>query len=145
VAYLKCRSSKKHDPFYVKYADSENSLVLADDETLTAYLRDGKKRLDVKSVIEQLEVILTKPLPRKEVIECLREEFNCSERFVEDYIKIIVKEKLTLSNTLNNLCCLNKFRKDRSVYYCLQPITEQQSEISIQEPIPDTSEEKCPF
>ena len=145
IAYLKCRSSRKHDPFYVKYSETENSLVLADDETLSAYVRDGKKRLDVNSVIVQLEEILTKPLPRKEVIDNLREEFSCSERFIEDYLKIIFKDKLTLSNVFNTLCYLHKSRQGKTVYYSLVPVNEQQGIFNMDEQETDIDKDDVPF
>lgn len=145
VAYLKCRSSRKHEPFYAKYSETENSLLLADDETLAAYTRDGRKRLDVKSVIEQLENIITKPILRRDMLDNLMDEFNCSERFIEDYLRIIIKDKMTLSDCHSRLCYLNKTFINRSIHYYLQPVNEKQGEINISETTNEFTENEPPF
>lgn len=145
VAYLKCRSSRKHEPLYVKYSETENSLVLADDETLAAYTRDGRKRLDVKSVIEQLENIITKPILRRDMLDNLMDEFNCSERFIEDYLRIIIKDKMTLSDCHSRLCYLNKTFINRSIHYYLQPVNEKQGEINMTETTKELTENEPPF
>jgi hypothetical protein len=145
VTYLKCRSSKKHEPFYVKYSETENTLVLADADTIAAYTRDGKKRLDVNSVMDQLELILTKSTPRKEVLELLMEEFNCSERFIEDYLRQIFVDKSTMTDCHGRTCYLHKSRQNRAIHYSLQPVGEQQTEISLVDQALEITEEEAPF
>ena len=43
VAYLKCRSSKKHESFYVQYSDTEKGLILADFNTVNEVM-DNKNQ-----------------------------------------------------------------------------------------------------
>ncbi|MDD3878150.1 MAG: toprim domain-containing protein [Bacteroidales bacterium] len=145
VAYLKCRSTRKYYPFFAKYSETDSSLVLVEGEALAAYEKDGKKSLDVNSVIAQLEIILNTPLSRKEVINNLTSVFKCSVRFIEDYLKQIFEEKSILMDSHNQKCNLDKSRDGRAITYFLNPINIQQSVIEMPENFINTSEDDAPF
>jgi hypothetical protein len=71
VAYLKCRSSRKHDPFYVQYSDKEKGLILAEQNTLKEAFDSKTQKAALDETIELLATILTEPMNRQDLIEKL--------------------------------------------------------------------------
>lgn len=64
VAYLKCRSSKKHEPFHVQYSDTEKGLILADFNTIQAAIDNRAQKAALDEIIELLGRFLAEPIPR---------------------------------------------------------------------------------
>lgn len=145
VVYLKCRSSKKHEPFYVKYSDIEHSLVLADSDTINDFVRNKKIKLNIHAVANELENILSKPQCRRDLIDSLISEFNCSERIIEDYLREIIESKTIIKNPLEMECHLIKTKQGKSMMYSLQPTNENFVQLEIENnPFP-LKEEEPPF
>ena len=145
VTYLKCRSSKKHEPFYVKYSDIEHSLVLADAETINDFVRNKKIKLNINAFANQLEFAVTKPISRRDLLDCMIDEFDCSERIVEDYIKDIISNKTVLRNHFNMDCHLIKSKQGKTLMYSLQPVNEKQAELALDEPFNSNESADAPF
>jgi len=122
VAYLKCRSSRKHEPFYVQYSEEDNSLVLADKDTVFELMQQKRQKASSLDIIEQLEILLFNPMPRKELLTTLCHEFECKERLMEDRLREIIDVKSIIKNNLFEDCHLIKEKQGKTIIYKLQPV-----------------------
>jgi len=145
VAYLKCRSSRKHDPLYVKYSETENTLVLADEDTINDIRGNKKNKLSLNTFANHLEFLVSKPVFRRDLIEALQDEFDCSERVVEDYIKLVISNKTILRNQIDADCYLIKSKQGKNLVYSLIPVNEQQSELDLNESSSTNESDGVPF
>jgi len=121
VSYLKCRSSKKHEPFYVQYSEEDNSLVLADQNTVFELLQKKKQKASSLDIIEYIEIILTEPMSRREFYQNLCTEFNCKERMMDERLNEIMDAKAILRNKDYKECLLVKEKQGKTMFYKLQP------------------------
>lgn len=123
VAYLKCRSSKKHEPFYVQYSDDDNSLVLADQDIVFELMQRKKQKASSLDIIEKIEIILSEPLSRRELLSELCSEFSCTERLMEDRLREIMDAKAILRDKDYKDCHLVKEKQGKTLFYKLRPIS----------------------
>lgn len=119
VAYLKCRSSKKHDPFYVQYSDTEKGLVIADLTTIQETMDSRNHKASLDSTLEFIGAFLTEPMPRKEFIEKLCLEMNCKERTVEARLKSIITHSFAIPVGDGKAKTLCKKTESREIIYYL--------------------------
>lgn len=119
VAYLKCRSSKKHDPFHVQYSDTEKGLVLADLNTIQETMDSRNQKAALDETIELIGRLLVEPVSRADLIEKLSFEMDCKERTIEARLKSILTCKLAVpdQNGIAKLLC--KRQENREVIYYL--------------------------
>lgn len=119
VAYLKCRSSKKHDPFHVQYSDTEKGLVLADLNTIQDTMDSRNQKAALDETIELIGRLLMEPMSKTNLIEQLCFEMDCKERTVEARLKSILTLKLAVpdQNGVAKLLC--KRQENREVIYYL--------------------------
>ncbi|POY34664.1 hypothetical protein C3K47_19135 [Solitalea longa] len=96
IAYLKCRSSRKHEPFYVQYSDEEKGLVLASPETVANVLGELQKKNDFEEICDFLGNTLSEPMSKKQLFDLLAEEFDCKPRTLENRIKQIIQIPITI-------------------------------------------------
>ncbi|MCK6649310.1 MAG: hypothetical protein L6Q66_06625 [Bacteroidia bacterium] len=118
VAYLKCRSSKKHDPFFVQYSDTEKGLVLADQNTIQETMDSRNQKAALDDTIELIGQLLTEPMAKTALIEKLCFEMDCKERTVEARLKSILTLKLAVpdQNGVAKLLCKRQEGKE-VIYY----------------------------
>lgn len=119
VNYLKCRSSRKHDPFFVEYSDKEKGLVIADPNTIRESIDSRNQKAALDETIELIAEFLIEPTPKTELIEKLCLELNCKERTIESRLKSIITHKLVIpdaNGTVRNLC---KRQEGKEVIYFL--------------------------
>lgn len=119
VAYLKCRSSKKHEPFYVQYSDTEKGLVIADLTTIQETMDSRNQKASLDSTLEFIGAFLTEPMPRKEFIEKLCAEMNCKERTVEARLKSIITHSFAIPVGDGKAKTLCKKTENREIIYYL--------------------------
>ncbi len=119
VAYLKCRSSKKHDPFYVQYSDTEKGLIIADHSTIQESMDSRSQKASLDSTLELIGAILTEPMPRKELIEKLCSEMNCKERTIEARLKSIITHSFAIPVGEGKAKSLCKKTENREIIYYL--------------------------
>jgi hypothetical protein len=122
VTYLKCRSSRKHEPFYVQYSDEDNSLVLADPDTIFELLQKKKQKASAVDIMEYLETILSEPMPRRELYQNLCSEFNCKDRLMDERLNEIIDAKAVLHDKDYKECHLIKEKQGKTIFYKLQPV-----------------------
>jgi len=119
VNYLKCRSSKKHDPFYVQYSDSEKGLVLADQNTIQESMDSRNQKAALDETIELIGRILIEPTAKTILIEKLCFEMDCKERTVEARLKSILTHKLEIPDANGTAKQLCKRQEGKEVFYYL--------------------------
>lgn len=121
INYLKCRNTKKHEPFFVQYSEEEKGLVIADTETIKEALDKKKLKAGISDITEYLSIILTEPAERKELLENLTKELNCGSRIIEDRLKEIIAGNLEIINTEGTVFYLNKRIENKKIIYFLHP------------------------
>jgi hypothetical protein len=126
VAYLKCRSSKKHDSFYVQYSDTEKGLVMSDSNTTQTILDKKNHKAALSETLDLLAQILVSEMPRKELIELLMDELDCSKRTIISRLKQIADTAIVIEqNEVNHTLCTRT--KNKEINYYLNPLKSNDS------------------
>lgn len=119
VNFLKCRSSKKHDPFHVQYSNEEKGLVMADLNTIRDTMDARNQKAALETTLELIGVFLIEPMPRKMLIEKLSEELDCKERTIETRLKTIQNNAYTIPSVEGQERLLCKKTENREIVYYL--------------------------
>ncbi|WP_460562188.1 hypothetical protein [Ferruginibacter profundus] len=121
VKYLKCRSSARHTPFYIKYSDEAKGLVLANTSDISAVINNRKQKASNEDIIEFIEMYLGDgtSLTRTELLEKLCKDFKASIRTIESRLTDIMCSAKEMFNQDGEPCKLSKETKDKIVYYKL--------------------------
>lgn len=124
VKYLKCRSTAKHSPFYIKYSKEVKGLVLAEVSEVSQVKNNRKHKAKVEEVIEFLEMYLGDgtEMSRTDLLDKLCVDFDASQRIIEDRIIQIMKSNLEIFNEKGQASKLLKEIKSKVLYYRLEPI-----------------------
>lgn len=124
IRYLKCRSTARHTPFYAKYLDEHNGLILASSDEIQEVMNGKKQKADLTVVSEYLEMYLGdgSKLSRRDLLDKLTEELGASEKTIEDRLKDISTNKIPLQNQNGKQCYLEKDKSEKSMKYFLTPI-----------------------
>ena len=122
VKYLKCRSTAKHSPLYLKYCDESKGLVLADSDEVSDLVSSRKQKAHVQDVAENLEMLLGDgaTLTRRQLLDRLIKEFKASDRTIEDRLLQIIEEKIEMINEKGESCVLFKETIEKILYYKLK-------------------------
>lgn len=127
VTFKKCRSTKRHDPFYIKYSEIGKELVLADEIDITI-LDNSKKE---KAPIEEMKDALTdflgnqERIPRRQLLDKLMKKTSASEKTIEDRLKGLYETSIPILDSSGRPCTLFKM-SGRPTFYYLTPIIEDQ-------------------
>jgi hypothetical protein len=121
VKYLKCRSTARHAPFYIKYSNEAKGLVLAEPGDVSAIVNNRKHKASNEDMIEFIEMQLGDgtSITRADLIDKLCKDFKASARTIESRIKEIIKSDLAIFNDKGESCKLSKETKEKVVYYKL--------------------------
>ncbi len=126
VNFLKCRSSKKHDPFFVQYSNEEKGLVMADPFSTQAILDKKNQKAALSETTELLAHLLQPEMSRKELIEVLTEELDCSKRTIVSRLKQITDNAVVIEqNEVNHTLCTRAANKE--IIYFLNPLKSNNS------------------
>lgn len=119
--YLKCRSTAKHTPFYFKYCNDIQGLVLASDADVKVAMDSKKRKAAVDSIIEHIELYLGdgSVMSRTELLGSLCEDFDSSIKTMDARLKEIIETKVLVSDNDGNTCILHKEKRDKEVLYSL--------------------------
>jgi len=117
VSYLKCRSSRKHDPFYVQYSDTERGLVMADNDLLTNTIDNRNQKAGFETTLEFLALWLIQPMTRRELIDKLCEQLKCKERTIETRLKQIIKNEIPVVTNNGSTLYLCKRSEGKDILY----------------------------
>ncbi len=123
VKYLKCRSTAKHLPFYIRYCKDAKGLVLADPSEVSTVINSRKLKAIKEDVIEEIEICLGdgSEMTKRELLDKLVKEFRASERTIEARLKEILYDNIDILNHVGEQCKLSKETKDKHTYYSLKP------------------------
>jgi hypothetical protein len=123
VKYLKCRSTARHTPFYIKYCDMAKGLVLADPGDVSALVNNRKHKASNEDMIEQIEMLLGDgtTIKRPDLIDNLCSNFKAKARTIETRLKEIVEQQHEIFNEKGESCKLTKEINDKVLYYKLTP------------------------
>jgi hypothetical protein len=85
VKYLKCRSTARHTPFYIKYSNEAKGLVLADASEVSGVINNRKHKASNEDMIEFIEMYLGDgtTIKRIELVDKLCKGFKASPRTIE--------------------------------------------------------------
>ena len=121
VKYLKCRSTARHTPFYIKYSHEANGLVLVDATEISGVVNSRKHKASNEDMIDFIEMYLGDgtTLTRVELLDKLCKDFNASQRTIESRITEIINTEMEIFNEQGQICKLSKETKEKTVYYKL--------------------------
>ena len=124
VKYLKCRSTAKHTPFYIKFSKESKGLVLAAPSDVSDVINSRKHKASNEDVIEHLEMYLgdETELERKALLDKLCADFKASIRTIESRLVQIMSEDSELYNAKGIPCALYKEVREKIVYYKFVPL-----------------------
>jgi hypothetical protein len=124
VKYLKCRSTERQLPFYMKYCSEAKGLVLADAEEINQ-IKEGKKhKASLDDMIDVLEKLLGngQEMAKSELMVALKTETAASVRTIEDRLVSIIESELIIADFDGQECLLAKEMKSRIIFFKLVPI-----------------------
>lgn len=123
VKYLKCRSTARHTPFYVKYCNEAKGLILADANEVSNVVNSRKHKASNEDMIEFIEMYMGDgtTLTRVDLLDKLCNDFKASQRTIETRIIEIIGSDTEIFNAEGQACKLTKETKDKTVYYKLIP------------------------
>ena len=123
VKYLKCRSTARHTPFYIKYSNEAKGLVLADANEVSGVINNRKHKASNEDMTEFIEMYLGDgaTLTRVELLDNLCKDFKASQRTIESRITEIMSSDIEIFNEQRQGCKLSKETKEKTVYYKLIP------------------------
>jgi len=120
VRYLKCRSTARHTPFYMKYDEIEKGLVLASESDISNVVNYRKTKAPNEHMIEHIEMYLGDgtQLSRKDFLDKLCTEFKAAQRTIETRLNEIANHDFTNEN--GRICKLVKIPIKKVIYYSLE-------------------------
>lgn len=123
VKYLKCRSTARHTPFYIKYSNEEKGLVLANASDVSGVINNRKHKASNEDMIDFIEMYLGDGsiLPRVDLLNKLCKDFKASQRTIESRITQIMSLDTEIFNEKGESCKLSKETKEKTVLYKLIP------------------------
>lgn len=123
VKYLKCRSTARPAPFYIKYSNEAKGLVLADASEVSEVINNRKHKASSEDMIEFVEMYLGDgaTLPRVELLDKLCKDFKASQRTIESRITEILNSEFEIFNEKGEGCKLVKEMKEKIIFYKLLP------------------------
>lgn len=123
VKYLKCRSTARHTPFYIKYSADAKGLVLADTGEVSGVINSRKLKASTEDVVGFIERHLGDgtAMARVDFLKKLSEELAASPRTIESRIADILSSETEIFNENAEPVRLFKETKEKVVYYKLIP------------------------
>lgn len=121
VKYKKCRNTAKHTPFYAKYSNIDNSLVLADPNEVSDVIDSRRSKAIIDDVSDSIEDYLRDgtTLSRADFIDKLCKKLNASKRTIEKRISEIMNSDTEFFNENGEQCRLYKEPIGEKVFYKL--------------------------
>lgn len=121
VAYLKCRSTRKHEPFYACYSESEKRLVLASMEEVIDAADAKKQKAHAMQIKKLLADLLNEPMSKTDLFSKLTRKLDCGARVLEDRLKELMEKKIPVFESGGSIYYLNKTKRNNRLFYSLIP------------------------
>lgn len=120
IKYLKCRSTRRPEPFFVSFSETEKGLVVA-DKARVQELADGRRqKARHEEMVAYLEQCLTSPLSSHELVSRLMQQFGAKDRTIRDRLAAIIAEEVPLCNGEGKAGRLVKGYQGRELMYWVQ-------------------------
>lgn len=119
--FLKCRSTKSHEPVFLEYSPVEKGLVLADESLIRASSDAKRQKARLIEVIEFLEQRIETSISATELVTELEDEFDCSKRVIERRLSQIISEEILIKNKLQSTGHLRRDGGPRNRCYVFVP------------------------
>ena len=126
INYLKCRSSKRHEPFYVQFSQENKILELVSNEVIRGFNERRQLKAPMEKFSQVLPQILIRPMQKTELLRQLTDKFDCGERVIEERLKSILEDDVTITDPMGRTFKLKK-ANERSVSYNLELINVDNS------------------
>lgn len=105
----------------MQYSDTEKGLIIADPNDTQTILDKKNHKATLSETIELLSQILVSEMPRKELIELLTDELDCSKRTIISRLKQITDTAMVIEqNEVNYTLCTRAHNKE--IVYYLSPL-----------------------
>lgn len=124
IQFLKCRSSKKIEPIFVKYSSEKNILIYADKFEIEKVISNKDNKANLFDVSQFIIDNLKAPTKNQELERMLANHFDCTARTIRDRLKDLLNG--TAIKTLGYE--LRKTKMGNSVYYELRKFIPTQQE-----------------
>lgn len=123
VKFNKCRSTKRHQPFYVKYGQEERGLILAQTSEVSELFNSRKHKAPNEDIIDHIEMYLGdgSEMKRTDLLDKLCTDFQAKQRTIEERLKEIMEDESQLHNDKGLPCQLHKEKRSKEVFYQLRP------------------------
>lgn len=94
IQFLKCRSSKRIDPIFVKFSEEKHNLIFANNSEIEQAKHSKEVKANLfdlsKFIIDNVKVKILK----RDLLQLLMEKYDCTPRTIETRIKSIQDEGL---------------------------------------------------
>jgi hypothetical protein len=124
IQFLKCRSSKRIDPVYVKFSQEKHQLIYADAVDIEKAIYSKDIKANVFDISKFIVANIKGSIVKKEFITILRQEYKCTSRTIEDRIK----DMLAGAGLSTLGYKLKSTKKGKQVYYDIvkiAPVTQE--------------------
>jgi len=123
VKYLKCRSTARHEPFYIKYSEEEKGLVLVDNYEIENIKQNRQQTAKIGDIIEYISVNF-KPdteISKTQLLEDLVKYIGGSLRTIETRLAEITKKEIQfILSEDNEPYHLEKSTRKKLIYYSVK-------------------------
>lgn len=124
LKFLKIRSAQRPPTIHLVYDTDIKGLALAHEEMLLPLTSDRPQVAEIKQVMEELGKLLWPSLSQKELLQKLKQRFDCSDNTLKSRLEEIAAKKLDITNPNGVLCRLYiKAAMGKATVYELQPTT----------------------
>lgn len=128
VKFIKCRSTKRHQPFYVRYCDQERGLIMAEPNEVSELFNSRKQKAPNEDIIDHLEMYLGDgtEMKRTDLLNKLCTDFEAKQRTIEERLKELMQDGgQPLHDAQGNRCQLHKEKRSKEVFYLLKSMKDE--------------------
>jgi hypothetical protein len=124
VKYIKCRSSARYTPFFIKYSAEAKGLVLAEANEVSEVVNNRKHKASNEDIMDHIEMYLKdgSVLTRRDLLDKLCKDFKASPRTIETRIADIINTEPEILNKEGRKCLLVKEQKEKTMFYKLKSL-----------------------
>lgn len=119
LKYLKCRSSRRFSPVFLKFSDTLKNLVIAENELIDSTAAARKSKATLNEIKTSLPEILKEKTHKTELIETLCTKFCCSARTIETRLSELINSKSIIMKDMGITYLLDKITENKNVYFVL--------------------------
>lgn len=87
IQFIKCRSSKKIEPIYIKFSPDRNRLIYADANEIEKAIYSKDMKANVFDVSRFILDNIKEKVSKQDLVRTLRQEFKCTNRTIEDRLR----------------------------------------------------------